>query len=270
MKTLELFCGTKSFSKVAEEIVVICFSGGKDSTAMLLRMIELGEKIDYIVFADTGFEFPLLYDYIKQIEKLIGREITILKPCKSFDYWRFGKLSKGKNKGDIRGFPQVLTPCYWMRESKVNTINNFVKNLGNVVRVLGIASDETERVQKDKSLRYPFIEWGWFEEDCIDYLQQKGLINDLYKFFSRIGCWMCPKQSNYSRYMLYKHYPKLWSLLKIMEKENIGDTGRSIFLKPVSYYEFQYKSGHIPKDNGKICFECKGIRKTFTKQTSLE
>ena len=40
--------------------VVVNFSGGKDSTAMLLRMIELGEHIDVIQFADTGYEFPLL------------------------------------------------------------------------------------------------------------------------------------------------------------------------------------------------------------------
>ena len=32
----------------------VSFSGGKDSTAMLLRLIELDEKIDAIVFADNG------------------------------------------------------------------------------------------------------------------------------------------------------------------------------------------------------------------------
>ena len=29
---------------------VVSFSGGKDSTAMLLRMVELGMKIDMIIF----------------------------------------------------------------------------------------------------------------------------------------------------------------------------------------------------------------------------
>ena len=254
---------------IEEEVVIVNFSGGKDSTAMLLRMIELGEKIDYIIFADTNFEFPLLYEYINKISTLIGRKIEIVKPSSSFDSWRFGTLTKGKNKGDIRGFPQVLTPCYWMRESKVNAIENFGKKFKNKVNCLGIAFDETERVQKDKSLRYPLIEWGWTEEKCLDYLQEKGLINDLYKHFSRIGCWMCPKQSSYSRYMLWKHYPKLWGLFKIMESENLKDTNRTIWLKHSSHYEFQYKSGHIPKDNGKICFECKGVRKSFTKQTEL-
>lgn len=251
-------------------INIVNFSGGKDSTAMLLRMIEIGEKIDYIVFADTGFEFPALYDYIHKIEKIIGRKVTfLLKPKKSFDDWRFGKLTRGKNKGDIRGFPQVLTPCYWMRESKFKPIEEFSNKFPRHTNIIGIASDEKDRVQKDSSLRYPLIEWGWTEEDCIDYLQKKGLMNDLYSHFSRLGCWLCPKQSNYSKYMLWKEYPDLWDKLKVMEFENIRDTGRSIFLKPLSYYEDYFNSGGKYKDNGKICFECKGIRMLRTKQLKI-
>jgi len=37
---------------------IVAFSGGKDSTAMLLRMIELKKPIDVILFADTGLEYP--------------------------------------------------------------------------------------------------------------------------------------------------------------------------------------------------------------------
>jgi 3'-phosphoadenosine 5'-phosphosulfate sulfotransferase (PAPS reductase)/FAD synthetase len=256
--------------KDEEVIVIVNFSGGKDSTAMLLRMIELGEKIDYIVFADTMFEFPALYKYIKMIEKLVGREIIILKPSKTFDDWRFGKLTRGKNKGEIRGFPQVISPCYWMRESKYKTIQEFSNQFENKINVLGIASDEVDRVQKEKSLRYPLIEWGWTEEDCIEYLQQKGFVNELYTHFSRLGCWMCPKQSDYSKYMLWKHYPELWDLFKEMERENIRDTGRTIWIKPSQYYENKFNDGFIAKDNGKICFECKGIRKSFTGEIDIE
>ena len=36
---------------------IVSFSGGKDSTAMLLMMLEKGMKVDYIVFVDTGKEF---------------------------------------------------------------------------------------------------------------------------------------------------------------------------------------------------------------------
>ena len=32
---------------------IVSFSGGKDSTAMLLHLLELGEPIDEILFCDT-------------------------------------------------------------------------------------------------------------------------------------------------------------------------------------------------------------------------
>lgn len=37
---------------------IVNLSGGKDSTAMLLMMLENDIAIDYIVFADTGKDFP--------------------------------------------------------------------------------------------------------------------------------------------------------------------------------------------------------------------
>ncbi|WP_132587301.1 phosphoadenosine phosphosulfate reductase domain-containing protein [Allofournierella massiliensis] len=33
-------------------------SGGKDSTAMLLRLVEENRPIDEILYCDTGWEFP--------------------------------------------------------------------------------------------------------------------------------------------------------------------------------------------------------------------
>ncbi|MDE5946451.1 MAG: phosphoadenosine phosphosulfate reductase family protein [Oscillospiraceae bacterium] len=41
---------------------VCSFSGGKDSTAMLLKMLEMKMPVDVVLFCDTGLEFPQLYD----------------------------------------------------------------------------------------------------------------------------------------------------------------------------------------------------------------
>ena len=38
------------------EYCVVALSGGKDSTAMLLGMIERGMQIDCILFCDTGLD----------------------------------------------------------------------------------------------------------------------------------------------------------------------------------------------------------------------
>lgn len=57
------------------ELHVVSFSGGKDSTAMLLKMIETGMRVDLILFCDTGMEFPAMYDHIEKVEKYINRPI---------------------------------------------------------------------------------------------------------------------------------------------------------------------------------------------------
>ena len=48
---------------------VCSFSGGKDSTAMLLRLLEEGVPVDVILFCDTGLEFPALYDHIRKVDR---------------------------------------------------------------------------------------------------------------------------------------------------------------------------------------------------------
>ena len=66
---------------------VVSFSGGKDSTAMLLRMLDEGMPVDVILFCDTGLEFPAMYDHVAKVERDIGREITKLKPERDYEYY---------------------------------------------------------------------------------------------------------------------------------------------------------------------------------------
>ena len=65
---------------------VVSLSGGKDSTAMLLRMVEEGWPIDIILFCDTGIEFDAMYRHIDKLEACIGLPITRLKGPQSFEY----------------------------------------------------------------------------------------------------------------------------------------------------------------------------------------
>lgn len=51
---------------------VLSFSGGKDSTCLLLMMLEKGMNIDYVLFCDTGMEFPEMYEHIKKVDKYIS------------------------------------------------------------------------------------------------------------------------------------------------------------------------------------------------------
>ena len=203
-----------------EKKYIVSFSGGKDSTAMLLRMLELNMQVDKIVFADTRLEFPEVYDYIKKVEKVIRRKITIVRAKKSWDDWFYGKFTRGFRKGQIRGFPKCHIVDWCSRSLKQVPLHKFEE--GNIV-YLGIAFDEKNRIQKKTNRRivkYPLIEWGWTEEDCLNYLKEKNLLNPLYKKFKRLGCWYCPKQNLKSLRILFKDYPKLWKKLKKMGKDS--------------------------------------------------
>lgn len=244
---------------------IVSFSGGKDSTAMLLRMIELKMPIDEIVFADTTFEFPELYDYIKKVEKHIGRKITILRPDPElFKKWFYGKVTRGANEGKTRGFPLKAFPCWWTRESKIKPLAKFQKDAEEVY--IGIAFDEQNRISKIKSkIKYPLNEWKWTEQDCIDYLNKKNMFNCLYVNFDRLGCWHCPKQGIKSLYILWKNYPELWKQMLWWDQETFKECGRWIRMDPLSELQEKFENGKIPKDFPKYeCWNgCESVKKAF-------
>jgi len=176
---------------------------------MLLRMIELGMPIDEIRFLDTGWEYPQTYKHIKKLEQYIGKEIIIVKPIISFD-----------ELFQRHGFPHVK--CRWCTHMKRDSLN---RGIGKEdYSYIGYTYDELPRIKKKVKKRgieiYPLIEWGWTEEDCLQYCYSKGFTWDgLYTIFKRVSCWCCPFQSKRSLYALYKHFPELWEKLKEMQRQ---------------------------------------------------
>lgn len=76
---------------------IVSLSGGKDSTAMLLRMLEEGMPVDTIIFCDTGLEFDGLYRHIDKLEQYINRPIIRLKAPYPFEYYFYEHMPKRKN-----------------------------------------------------------------------------------------------------------------------------------------------------------------------------
>ena len=121
---------------------IVCFSGGKDSAAMLLRMIEMEMQVDLVLFADTGKEFPQLYAYVDRMEKYItslGIEFRRVAPEKTWDDWFFGKVTRGKMEGQQRGWPLMFFHCYWSRESKFQPYI-----VSKVIKMIADSKDDTD------------------------------------------------------------------------------------------------------------------------------
>lgn len=217
-----------------KDYIVVSFSGGKDSTAMLLRMIELGEHIDEVITCDTYKEFPAMYRHLEKVKAVVesaGIKFTTLRNEKSFDYMMLeyraenpkGFFGKYQN---LKGKSWATAKVRWCtKEMKIKVINRHLRELAqsyNIIQCVGIAADETARLErkgnKEKNKRLPLAEWGWTESDCLKYCYDKGYDwEGLYEIYDRASCWCCPLQSLKSLRNLRTHFPELWEELKEME-----------------------------------------------------
>lgn len=203
---------------------IVSYSGGKDSTAMLLKMIEKNMPIDEIVYCEImatqilGAEYPEMYDYLDKVDeylmKNLGKKITRIKSDKSFEEQFYTKKKKGKYKGKIYGFPWNLG-AWCNSKLKVVTLDKYFKKQDKeYISYIGIAYDEPDRLARlEKNEKAPLAEWKMTERDCLEYIKEKGLYNPLYDKFKRLGCWFCVKQSLDSLRILRKEYPELWDTL---------------------------------------------------------
>ncbi|MCK9327615.1 MAG: phosphoadenosine phosphosulfate reductase family protein [Bacteroidales bacterium] len=193
---------------------IVSFSGGKDSTLMLLLMLEKGMPIDEIIFADTGMEFQELYDYIEKIENFTGRKVTRIKSKKTWDELFFATKKKGNNIGQIYGFPMTMA-CDMTRQLKLNPIAKYYRSIeGEYTVYIGIARNEPERYERLKpNEKAPLYEWGIDENFVIQELKRRGLHNPLYDTFDRLGCYTCPNMNLKELRLMRKRYPKEYSKL---------------------------------------------------------
>ena len=190
---------------------------------MLLRLIEENRPIDLIVFCDTGLEFLQMYDHLKRLEAYIGREITILRADRSFEYYFLTYTPKRKNPAlkQYKGMSWAGPRNRWCTAMlKTRVIHKFLRSLQNdydVVEYIGIAADEKRRI---RAACYPLVEWGMTEADCLQYCYDRGFDwGGLYRIFKRVSCWCCPLQSLAELRKLRKHFPELWAQLEAWDRQ---------------------------------------------------
>lgn len=193
---------------VNEKPILRCvsISGGKDSTALVLKMVEKGMPIDLLLFCDTGLEFPALYRHLDKLEKTIGIPITRIKADESFEYlFRDHPLKRGRSETFIRNYGDHPNGYGWPGPKtrwctgrlKIQPRERFLREPRkkyHVIRYVGIAADEIYRLERKNNQRedvfFPLVEWGMTEADCLQYCYDRGFDwEGLYNYFSRVSCW---------------------------------------------------------------------------------
>ena len=225
---------------------IVSFSGGKDSTAMLLRMIEEKMPIDEVIFCDSGMEFPSVYDHIEKIKQVLAANhiiFTVLKPEHSFEWYMLERPVKSEKHGDHNGMGWPTPTLRWCtRFFKTEMTRRYYMTFDKDTRILeyvGIAKDEEFRTQgrtgQLKRKRYPLIDWGMTEADCLQYCYDRGYDwNGHYKIFNRLSCWCCPLAKMGELKKVWQHYPELWKKLEELdEKVQSTDMSFKVYFKYV-------------------------------------
>lgn len=198
-------------------------SGGKDSIAMALRLWELGYRFT-IVSIFTEFEFPAIRQQVYKLINLTKLPHMIFEtPKGTWDKWFYGKITRGKLKGQVRGVRFVLNKslpyCWYKREAKDKIFRQVNKQFD--VICVGIRYDEQKRIRNNPKIRYPLVEWKWTKREVEEYLKQKGFWIKEYDLFPHTGCFLCPYQMIKSWLNLKKHYPKLFNVALKYHEDNL-------------------------------------------------
>jgi 3'-phosphoadenosine 5'-phosphosulfate sulfotransferase (PAPS reductase)/FAD synthetase len=232
------FCSSNAEGESIRHIA--SFSGGKDSTAMVLRLIEEGRPLDEIVFFDTGWEFPQMHDHIAKFEAFTGRTVTVLHPPQSFVELLLKKPIVRRKAGAIdngrvfrlgHGWPSPNRR--WCTYFKQRTVRWYIRDQykNDVISYLGIAADEAHRTENNKGKyryeqQYPLVKWDMDEAACLAYCRARGFDwGGLYDISPRVSCFCCPLQRIGQLRNLRRNFPALWAQMLAWDAE-IGPHNR--------------------------------------------
>ena len=193
---------------------IVGLSGGKDSTALALRLAELEPRDYEYICNETGNELPDMKAHWDNLEKILGKPIIRVRHERSL----IGEIEK------INMLPNVFARWCTIRLKIEPTIDYFESLPAGSTLYVGLRADEMERkglYGEDINVRFPMREWNWSEKDVWNYLDSKGICIP-----KRTDCALCPYQRLGEWRDLYQNYPDLYAEGVALEKK-IGHTFRS-------------------------------------------
>jgi len=214
------------FNGVQRNMNIISFSGGKDSTALILWAKEILDSFQ-VVFCDTGWEDQITYDYIEYINKtLLNGELIVLKSEK---YEGFADLSIKKKR------IASTEARYCTTELKIIPTKNYIEQFEDVHLYNGIRADESpRRAAMDETVFDDYLKCTvhrpllkWTIEQVFGIMEKYNIKpNPLYKMgMSRVGCMPCIMSNHKEMRVLIKNKPDV--IEKILNLEN--EVGRTFF-----------------------------------------
>lgn len=175
---------------------IVGLSGGKDSVAMALRLVE-AEPRDYeFICNKTGNELPEMEDHWRKLEVLLDAPIKPVRHTQDL-------IETCRTEHML---PNVFRR-WCTRILKIEpTIEYFQQLPDDAVLYVGLRADEELRrglYGEDMTVDFPMRRWGWSESDVWAYLDSRGIIIP-----DRTDCGLCPYQRlGEWRTLYFQHRP---------------------------------------------------------------
>lgn len=204
-------------------------SWGKDSLAMLLKLIEIGAPPNQVVYFDTGMEFRAIYDTRDRALPLLEDNhilYTELHPRNPMWWSMFCRPVKKRGIGEVHkhGYGWCGGACRWGTTEKQRVLDRYAEERNADVYV-GIAADETSRLEKEgKPYKcHPLTWWRMTEGDCLEYCNDNGFFWEqdgvpLYDVLDRVSCWCCRNKNLKELRAIHDYLPDYWARLVAMEE----------------------------------------------------
>jgi 3'-phosphoadenosine 5'-phosphosulfate sulfotransferase (PAPS reductase)/FAD synthetase len=218
---------------------IASISGGKDSAAMALHMIEKGIDFD-AVFFDTGWEHPAVYEYIRgPLTEKIGPVLEFTPPLPKLTEEQNDLALKYENRlghtsAMVRWvikkgmFPSRLQR-YCTRSLKIDALKAHLKTHSYPVNCVGVRAAESKARSKlperELSTSLGCMVWRpllhWSKQDVIDIHHRHSLTpNPLYlKGAERVGCWPCIYSRKSEIRLMSEEDPLRIDLIRDLEKD---------------------------------------------------
>ena len=212
------------------------WSGGADSTALILAALDHGEPLTAAVYCEIMFdksrsaEVPEHRDFIH--EKAIpwleraGVPVIVLRSEKTALDWMLSRVVRGPWAGKVHGFPLPGRNgwCSVKRDCKIPPLDQFRTAHPGAVYYEGICIDEPGRFKDEKRKQGTYIleKYGYTQQMCRDLCRKAGLLSPVYEFSKRGGCFFCPNARDRELRHLWEFHRDLWEeLRKICENPEI-------------------------------------------------
>lgn len=207
--------------------LVINFSGGKDSAAMLAYICERWPSTPkHVVFADTGWEHSDAEDWSRKLVSKFGLPLNVVRnPNKDFfsmvrQRKMFPSPKHRQCTSDLKRGP-IQT---WIRQNVTDKL---------VVNCMGLRAEESPnrakklRLARDQSLsnsRRTVWNWlpihQWTKERVLGYLASKSIpLHPVYNYLSRFSCQMCIYHSQADLAAVKANNPQAYELMSNLERE---------------------------------------------------